>query len=126
MLPATTRILQPAKTPWNPLLGFNRTGPLRIIKKQVGLIGVLKNDSLKVPMATSGLPAAKGDYCALVVPSGIDARVLATTGGGNKANTIQGKVSMAYASECWNLGGGSTVTPGTMVELTVDFTAKRK
>lgn len=126
VLPSTTRIVQVAKTPWNPLLGFNRTGPLRIIKDQAGLIGILKNDSLKVPMATSGLAAAKGDYCALVVPSSIDARVLAQAGGGSKADTIQGKITMAYASECWNLGGGSTVTPGTAVSLTVDFIAKRK
>jgi len=126
LLPYNTAIIQPSKTPWNPLIGFNRVGPLRIIKKQVGLIGMLNNDSLKVPLATSGLPAAKGDYCALFTPSAINARVLAKAGEGKKADTIEGKITLAYGSDCWNLGGGSAVTAKTTVELTVAFTGKRK
>jgi len=77
-------------------------------------------------MATNGLAAAKGDYCALMPPSGIDARALATSGGGQKADTLQGKITLAYGADCWTLGGSSSVAPGTTVELTVAFTGKRK
>ena len=126
LLPTNTLIIQPSNAPWNPVISYNRYGPLRILKNHTGLIGVLTSDTLKVPLATNGLAAAKGDYCALVPPSGIDARAMATSGTGQKADTLQGKITMAYVADCWNLGGGSAVTPGAIVELTVAFTGERK
>lgn len=126
LLPGNTMIIQPEKSPWNPLIGFNRFGPLSVLKNHPALIGVLKNDTLKVPMATDGLAAAKGDLCALVSPSAIDARASAVSGGGQKADTLQGTITLAYKADCWNLGGSSAVTGGATVELTVAFTGKRK
>lgn len=128
LLPDNTVILQTAEAPASPVIGFNRQGPLLIIKNQPGLYGILTGDALKVPLATNGLSAAKGDHCALVPPSAIQARARNSsgTGDGNRADTLEGSITMAYGSDCFNLGGGSSLQTNSKVELSMAFSAKRK
>jgi len=60
LLPSNTLIVQHAKAPWNPLIAYNRLGPLRILQNHAGLIGVLNNDLLKVPWPPTDWPRPRG------------------------------------------------------------------
>jgi len=125
LLPPQPGILQDAATPGYVLVGFNRVGPLAILKNQSGLIGSLSGNLLSIPLGTIGLSGTQGNDCVLLNTSMLEATAGSFSSGGKVANSLDGYVILSYTSDCFNLGGISTVQPGAVVEMNMSFTAKR-
>lgn len=125
LLPPQPGILQDAKTPGYVLVGFNRVGPLAILKNQSGLIGSLSGNLLSIPLGTIGLAGTKGQHCVLLNTSRLEATAGSFSSGGKVANSLEGYVILSYTSDCLNLGGISTVQSGAVLEMNMSFTAKR-
>ena len=130
VLPNPTAVAQYLSQPSTPVFGFNRTGPLALLKKAMGLLGTLSGNQLIISLATDHLSAAKADPCALGQASRISATVSGKGGkviaAPAKGELIQGTIKLAYKSDCFTLSGQSVVPTGTRVELSVPFTASRR
>lgn len=127
VLPTLTTILQSKYAPTQPLLGFNRVGPLEPFKDKQGLGGLLNGTLLTVPLGTDAIASQKNNPCALGQASIIRATVSDKAGlPADTAVLMQGTITLAYTDECFALSGTSVVPTGTQVELTVAFTGRRK
>jgi len=117
VLSEQTAIQQPATG--GLLVGFNRRGPLAAMKDN-GLSGTLSGADLSVPL---GVGQAAAGLCALGSSSAILASAYASSG--TRADTMQGRVTVAYDGTCAGLGGAA-LPADSRLELSLGFAGKRQ
>ncbi|MBW2730783.1 MAG: hypothetical protein JRH20_00230 [Deltaproteobacteria bacterium] len=105
------------------LVSFNRRGPLAELFDREALEGHLVGNDLAVPLAVGG--AGQGT-CGLLASSGVLATARATMAGeGTMADSLEGRVTVAFTGLCFSLGGQGDLLPGDTLMISAAFVADR-
>ncbi len=122
LLQENTLIAQPAKPAGQVYLQISPKSAMVLKHTQGGILGTLEKNELFIPIQMANADKKNtcvlGDRSALVATASVDESP-------QKAEQLQGRVTLVYTAPCFNLTGSGQVHADTTVELAMEFEAQR-